>query len=282
MATIQNGPSPPVERSRLSTHFDVPNSRHLERWASLWAAGDFLPWDRGAPNPAFVDLLDQKEDRIGDCFVTEYSGGKRRKKALVPGCGRGYDVLLLASHGYDAYGLEVNDEAVKKCLEEQKINGDKYPAKDTTAGVGKSTFLKGDFFASEWSHGMAFDLIYDYTLIDLMQFFCALNPAMRPAWAQKMSQLLERHPSGFLVCVEFPTYKDPSIGGPPFGLTPDTYVAHLSQPGQEIPYDEAGHVKPGGFEQPAANGLERLDHWRPERTHEIGKGTDWMSVWKHR
>ncbi|KAL8713979.1 MAG: hypothetical protein Q9220_002125 [cf. Caloplaca sp. 1 TL-2023] len=168
MATTQNGPSPPADRSRLSTHFDVPHSRHLERWASLWAAGDFLPWDRGGPNPAFIDLLDQKEDRLGSSFVTEGSGGRRRKRALVPGCGRGYDVLLLASHGYDVYGLEVSDEAVRGCREEEKANADKYPVKDKSIGAGKSTFIKGDFFASEWSRDMTFDLIYDYTVRALL------------------------------------------------------------------------------------------------------------------
>lgn len=115
-----------------------------------------------------------------------------------------------------------------------------------------------------------------------LQFFCALNPAMRPAWAQRMSQLLSKKPSGCLICLEFPTYKDPSTGGPPYGLTSQTYVEHLSHPGEEIPYDESGHIVAGARGQPSAKGLERVDHWQPERTHEIGKGTDWISVWRHR
>ncbi|KAA6414026.1 MAG: thiol methyltransferase [Lasallia pustulata] len=80
-----------------------------------------------------------------------------------------------------------------------------------------------------------------------------------------MSQLLAPAPAANLICLEFPTYKDPSLGGPPFGLSPAVYVEHLSHPGEELP--------PGG--------LERVAHWQPERTHEIGKGTDWVSVWRH-
>lgn len=105
---------------------------------------------------------------------------------------------------------------------------------------------------------------------------------MRPAWAQRMSQLLSRNPPGHLICLEFPTYKDPSTGGPPFGLTPQTYIEHLSHPGEELPYDEAGHVKVGGSNKLNPASLERIEHWQPVRTHEIGKDTDWVSIWRHR
>ncbi|KAL8739187.1 MAG: hypothetical protein Q9181_000078 [Wetmoreana brouardii] len=278
MARAENEQSPPDDRSRLRSHFDVPDSTHTDRWAKLWDAGDFLPWDRGGPNPALVDLLDQRQDLIGNCFIEEGTGAKRRKKAFVPGCGRGYDVLLLASYGYDAYGLEVSAKAVERCEEEERANGHKYTVKDASAGAGKTTFLTGDFFGSGWSNdvGGTFELIYDYT------FFCALKPSMRPAWAQRMCQLLASRPVGHLICLEFPTYKEPSTGGPPFGLTPDTYVEHLGHPGDELPYDEDGHVKVGSHGQPKPDGLERLDHWQPVRTHEIGKGTDWVSIWSHR
>ncbi|KAL8720856.1 MAG: hypothetical protein Q9225_002335 [Loekoesia sp. 1 TL-2023] len=279
-------PPPPMGieevRARLRTHFDVHTSQHPDRWAQLWTAGDFLPWDKGTPNPALIDLLDQRKDLIGDCFVedAEGTGTKRRKRALVPGCGGGYDVLLLASYGYDAYGLEVSEKAIERCIEEQKANGDKYPVKDEAVGAGRCMFLKGDFFEDGWSKAIAaegtFELIYDYT------FLCALNPSMRPAWALRMSQLLSRKPPGHLICLEYPTYKESSTGGPPFGLTPQTYVEHLSHPGEEVPYDEAGQVEVRSQSQPSSGSLERIDHWQPERTHETGKGTDWMSVWRHR
>lgn len=153
------------DRARLKAHFEVSESTPGERWAKLWDAGNFLPWDRGGPNPALVDLLDQRRDLIGDCFVNEGAGEKRRKKALVPGCGRGYDVLLLASYGYDAYGLEVSTKAVERCLEEEKVNGHKYPVKDKSLGACKTTFLTGDFFDEKWSNGVgSFELIYDYTV----------------------------------------------------------------------------------------------------------------------
>ena len=155
-------------RARLLAHFPNESSDHPDRWADLWDKGDFLPWDIGVPNPALVDVLADRQDMIGICFRDSPDGEKVRKKALVPGCGRGYDVLLLASFGYDAYGLDVSDKAVELCIQEQKTNGDKYPVRDEAAGYGSVTFLKGDFFDDRWTAnipgGANFDLIYDYTV----------------------------------------------------------------------------------------------------------------------
>lgn len=196
-------------RARLKAHFasddddgdDDVISTHTKKWSELWDQGDFLPWDRGVPNPALVDLLlassfssSSSSDpgglhSVGSCFVDDDddddSGGRRRKrkrkrkKALVPGCGRGYDVLLLAAFGYDAVGLEVSEGAVRRCWEEvgRVMGGDRdrdrgvYAVRDE--GEGGVGFLRGDFFAweGEWvggwdrdREGGGFDLIYDYTV----------------------------------------------------------------------------------------------------------------------
>lgn len=121
-----------------------------------------------------------------------------------------------------------------------------------------------------------------------MQFLCALPPEMRPAWAGRITSLLAPGPESRLLAVEFPTYKSPDTGGPPFGLSPEVYVAHLSRPGEDLPY-EGGYPNPSSYNQletgdSASNGsfaLARIGHWQPERTHPIGKGTDWVSVWRH-
>lgn len=136
-------------RARLQSHF-ASHSDQSGRWEALWGKGDFLPWDRGMPNPALEDLLNDRRDLIGSCMIDDGFGGKRRKRAFVPGCGRGYDVLLLGSFGYDAYGLEVSETAVKRCVEEQESNGHKYPVRDITCGAGQTKFFLGDFFAHEW------------------------------------------------------------------------------------------------------------------------------------
>lgn len=155
-------------RARLQDHFaEYKEDRYAEGWSRLWDQGDFLPWDKGLPNPALYDILDKRHDLIGTAIVDD-SGSQRRKKALVPGCGRGVDVLLLASFGYDAYGLEVSPKAVDACEKEVRKTDSKYPVKDEKIGNGSVRFVQGDFFKDDWLATAAvegkFDLIYDYTV----------------------------------------------------------------------------------------------------------------------
>ena len=160
--------APTDDRAKLQAHFAGDKSDHTERWSKLWDKGDFLPFDRGLPNPALEDTLKNQLEILKSCFRDNSQGGRRRKRALVPGCGRGYDVLLLASFGYDAYGLEVSETAVKKCMEEQKANGHKYSPKEGSDGGGRISFVHGDFFGDDWvkhvEGGGIFELIYDYTV----------------------------------------------------------------------------------------------------------------------
>lgn len=119
-------------------------------------------------------------------------------------------------------------------------------------------------------------------LID-SQFLCALPPALRPQWARRVSELLA--PGGVLICLEFPTHKPASSGGPPWSLPPTVHAELLKRPGEEISYDEAGVVV--ATEREAGEGaLERVAHYVPSRTHDVGvvKGVvrDCVSVWRHR
>jgi SAM-dependent methyltransferase len=157
----------PDIRDRLLAHFSVPADDFNSRWSSLWDTGDFLPWDQGAPSPALSDILQGRKDLFGDSVFVD----GRRKRALVAGCGRGYDVLLLASFGYDAYGLDISEAAVKKCEGFASEHAAEYPAKDAGVGAGKVKFISGDFFTGDWEGtvegGATFELIYDYTVLYL-------------------------------------------------------------------------------------------------------------------
>ena len=117
------------------------------------------------------------------------------------------------------------------------------------------------------------------------QFLSALPPALRPAWALRYTQLLEPK-SGRLLCAEWPTYKKPKDGGPPWALPPKVYTAHLPRPGEIIPYDDEGNVLEEKLGSEREDGLEREAHWVPERTHapgiQDGINTDFIGVWKHK
>ena len=102
-----------------------------------------------------------------------------------------------------------------------------------------------------------------------------------------MSKLLAQNPQANLICLEFPTNKPTSAGGPPFGSPSKAYMEHLSHPGKDVPYNEDGEVKVNPFADSSSGALERVGHWNPADTHAIGKaenGTvnDYISVWRHR
>ncbi|KAI9892024.1 MAG: hypothetical protein M1814_002219 [Vezdaea aestivalis] len=268
-------------RDRLQKHFaEASNDHNASKWSALWTQ-EFTPWDRGLPNPALFETLTQHEELFDDSVFADDSQNHRRKRALVPGCGKGYDVMLLASFGYDAYGLEIASGAIEGAKKLSVDEAEKYPAINEEVGRGKTEFIQGDFFSNEWESqiegGASFDIIYDYT------FLCALDPPLRPAWAERMSQLLGNKPDSSLICLEFPTYKDPAIGGPPHGLPAKVYVGHLSNPGKPLDYDDKGDLSNEALlTEPAKNALVVVKRWKPVRTHDVGEDTDWVSVWRHR
>jgi hypothetical protein len=83
---------------------------------------------------------------------------------------------MLALHGFDAYGLEISETAVKEAqaytLAEMKSPSAYHFATEQHRpdSPGSATFLKGDFFSTEWDFkgdtddSIMFDIAYDYTV----------------------------------------------------------------------------------------------------------------------
>ncbi|KAI7207470.1 hypothetical protein KC333_g9421 [Hortaea werneckii] len=312
-------------RERLRQHFDaLPPEKQAGGWNAMWEQ-NVTPWDRGEPSPALVDTLQYKLPQIEASSSQDTSSNKahnqqhaRRKKALVPGCGRGYDVLLLAAYGYDAYGLDTSTLAIQGAQElaQSPDRETKYPSINPSGtGPGTATFLEADFFSDDFlahthppsptntqnpttaagpephsseDQPKTFDLIYDYT------FLCALPPALRPAWSKRMSQLLSPL-GGILICLEFPLKKPPSSGGPPHGLTRELYEQLLNRPGKGVEYTSpsseegtrggggggGGYVIEDRTTEMPRDALVKVERWKAERTHEVGRDMDFVSVWKH-
>lgn len=135
--------------------------------------------------------------------------------------------------------------------------------------------ILGDFFNTESHDGEKFDLIYDYT------FLCALLPSMRVDCARRVSELLA--PGGILVCLEFPLYKDVDAQGPPWGLK-GVYWDLLAEGGNGIVGEHRGKEEEGVTGKGRGGSgvhMRRMLHYQPERTFEVGKGTDMISVWSN-
>jgi hypothetical protein len=255
-------------RTKMKAHFEGAADRANSKWDDLWGE-NFMPWDRGVSNPALEDTLISKKELIPSAM----EGSAPRRKALVPGCGRGYDVLLLSSFGYNAFGLEVSDKALDACRTFEKSDGNRYTARDESIGKGSVNWVHGDFFANDWNPNDTYDVIYDYT------FLAAMHPTKRAALALRYQQLLA--PGGTLICLEFPTNKPMSTGGPPFGLPEKVYIGHFGRPGEDMPYDDIYELDESKLKGPSEKALVRVDRWLAEHTHPIGAGNDYVSLWKH-
>jgi methyl halide transferase len=101
-----------------------------------------------------------------------------------------------------------------------------------------------------------------------------------------MAELLA--PRGRLVCLEWPLIKDTAARGPPWGLTPEIYQAHLARPDQDVAYGVDGNIDADSVRRIAAeggtSGLRRLAREKPSTTHatgmtEAGEVHDRVSIW---
>ena len=189
-APAEEHPTPPPPPRSLTAHFQTHEpARQGPAWDALWRAGR-TPWDRGGPCAALRDLLLPQEGR-SDLFPGHPSGAQqvgkagKRKTALVPGCGRGYDVLQLAELGYDVVGLEISDTAIRAAREHAAAaaSGGREAGEEEEEGGesedarGAVVWAAGDFFEDDWLRGPEvqrlvgggggggkFDLIFDHTV----------------------------------------------------------------------------------------------------------------------
>ena len=100
------------EREKLRQHFlALSPDEQVDGWDTLWEQ-QLTPWDRNQPNPALVETLETK-GYLTESPFKQVEGRRVRKKVLVPGCGGGYDVLLFASYGFDAYVSRIEERTAR-------------------------------------------------------------------------------------------------------------------------------------------------------------------------
>lgn len=139
-------------------------------------------WDIGHASPALTD------------YASLYPTDSR---ILIPGCGHAYEAEWLWKNGYKNITLiDVSETAKENFLKR-------------VSDFPSNQFLITDFFAHEGEY----DIILEQT------FYCALPPAKRDDYVEKMSTLLA--PKGRLagVLFTFPLTEK----GPPFGGSQEEY-----------------------------------------------------------
>jgi methyl halide transferase len=145
MSSVPSGPEAIKAMRKL-----MQEGNHSNPWDETWKA-NITPWDRhGSPQPPLIELFSSKA-------VSFPSSGK----AIVPGCGRGYDALFLALQGYESVGVDISPTAVKAAREWLE----KQPQSEASS---RTSFKELDFFAFKPSEAEQFDIAYDYTFVVIL------------------------------------------------------------------------------------------------------------------
>jgi len=160
---------------------------------------------------------------VGYCTtpLKEYFDTLQNKtiKILIPGAGNAYEAEYLHKIGFvNVFVADLSE----KPLENLKQRISDFP---------ENHLLLTDFFNIK----QTFNLIIEQT------FFCALNPILRKAYAQKSYELLL--PGGKLVGVMF--NKQFEHAGPPFGGSKEEYLSYFSSLFNKVEMNECKNsIKP--------------------------------------
>jgi len=152
-------------------------------WQERFAAND-TPWDRGDASPQLAAWLASGE--LTPCRI------------LVPGCGGGHEVAVLARAGFDVTALDYAPAAI--ALTRGRL---------ASANL-RATLVQAD--ALEWLPATFFDAIYEQTCL------CALHPDQWRIYADRVDAWLA--PQGRLYAlfmqVMRPGAAEGRVEGPPY------------------------------------------------------------------
>ena len=146
-------------------------------WNTAYEVGD-TPWDKGEAAPPLQEFLERRN-------ITG--------SVLVPGCGSGHDVRLLAEQGADVLGLDIAAAAVRLAVERSKVRGECYAHGDF---LNLSEDLRGQF-----------DWLVEHTCL------CALDPELRQDYAEAVDAALK--PAGHFLAIFYREVSDYTGDGPP-------------------------------------------------------------------
>ncbi|MFQ5760357.1 MAG: methyltransferase domain-containing protein [Acidiferrobacterales bacterium] len=156
----------------------MSDDKDLSRqWWDNRYADDHIPWDRQGVSPALYHWLE--------------AGTLTPGRILVPGCGRGHEVVELTRCGFDVTAVDIAPAAIaflQQRLFEQRLHAD---------------VQQVDLFALDPDG--TYDAIYDQTSL------CAMVPSQWPDYERRLHRWL--HSDGQLFILFMQTERP---GGPPF------------------------------------------------------------------
>lgn len=139
-------------------------------------------WDRGGPSPTLERWL--ARGLLKPCRI------------LVPGCGRGHEVVALSAAGFDVVAVDYAPSAVAAVREALDAEG------------VRAEVVQADLFA--YQPDTPFDAVYEQTCL------CALPPERWGCYEKRLATWLSS--GGSLVAAFMQTESD---SGPPFACPPE-------------------------------------------------------------
>lgn len=128
------------------------------------------PWELGEVSPVLKEAVAE---------VQSFGESLANRRLLIPGCGSGADAVWLASQGASVIAIDFSVRALAQV--ETRLSGLPGDVR------GRISLQRADFFEGDHS---AYDFVAEHT------FFCAIDPASRPRYAQAVAKALK--PGGIL------------------------------------------------------------------------------------
>jgi SAM-dependent methyltransferase len=199
----------------MSTNEEIDAQRQMD-WEKRYLSG-MTGWDQGVSSPAL------------DHWLESMSPGR----VLVPGCGHGHEIAVLAAAGHAVTAVDIAPSAVARL--EQSLAEEGLEAE----------VLQADLL--HWEPQAPFDAIYEQTCL------CALEPKHWPEYEKRLHRWLK--PGGQLYALFMQTGRE---GGPPYHCDPGAMRQLFSDQRWHWPGHEA-------LEWPRPSGIKELG-WVLEKT----------------
>lgn len=229
----------PTESATMATRADqIGQMRSLMSekgnqpgWDQAWKLG-VTPWETMHQGEVQAGL--QWACEMEPSLAEMLPRNDRQAKVLVPGCGRGQDVVYFAlQRGLHAIGIDISETAVEKAQAYVAQRAEQAKDEQATQVIRQhAQVVQADYLDPNSQTGphrspllQGADVVYDFT------FLCALPPSLRGQWVDANHAALRS--GGLLFCIVYPIPAasgmtpdgnpvDPNVG-PPYPLNKDLY-----------------------------------------------------------
>lgn len=176
-------------------------------WQARFEA-DATPWDRGAINPQLETWVRAGRLRPYAAADARPAGTDepRLTRVLIPGCGAGYEVGLLAEWGFDVTAVDYAPAAIARTRDRLR----KAFASGGASRINRVELIEADLLT--WRPTALFDAIYEQTCL------CAMHPDQWRDYADRLLDWLR--PGGQLFALFMQALKPGAatgfVEGPPY------------------------------------------------------------------